>query len=82
MFAGQEGLSEFYVQYLKTLGEIIRPHIKNFAINPDFFEDYTVYLTDQRDDSIDPVPLLLGEKINTSTSDAGRDHQEFTELHH
>ncbi len=63
---GQEGLSEFYVQYLKTLGEIIRPHIKNFAINPDFFEDYTVYVTDRRDDSIDPVPLLLGEKINTS----------------
>ena len=67
LFAGQEGLSEFYVQYLKTLGEIIRPHIKNFAINPDFFEDYTVYVTDRRDDSIDPVPLLLGEKINTST---------------
>lgn len=50
LFAGQEGLSEFYVQYLKTLGEIIRPHIKNFAINPDFFEDYSVYVTDRRDD--------------------------------
>jgi hypothetical protein len=66
LFAGQEGLSEFYVQYLKTLGEIIRPHIKNFAINPDFFEDYTVYMTDRRDDSIDPVPLLIGEKTNIS----------------
>jgi hypothetical protein len=66
LFAGQEGLSEFYVQYLKTLGEIIKPHIKNFAINPDFFEDYTVYVTDHRDDSIDPLPLLLGEKITTS----------------
>lgn len=66
LFAGQEGLSEFYVQYLKTLGEIIRPHIKNFAINPDFFEDYTVYMTNRRDDSIDPVPLLIGEKTNIS----------------
>ena len=66
LFAGQEGLSEFYVQYLKTLGEIIRPHIKNFAINPDFFEDYSVYVTDHRDDTIDPVPLLLGEKTNIS----------------
>ena len=66
LFAGQEGLSEFYVQYLKTLGEIIKPHIKNFAINPDFFEDYTVYVTDRRDDSIDPVPLLIGEKTTTS----------------
>ena len=66
LFAGQEGLSEFYVQYLKTLGEIIKPHIKNFAINPEFFEDYTVYVTDHRDDSIDPVPLLIGEKTNIS----------------
>ena len=66
LFAGQEGLSEFYVQYLKTLGEIIKPHIKNFAINPDFYEDYTVYVTDHRDDSIDPIPLLIGEKTNIS----------------
>jgi hypothetical protein len=64
LFAGQEGLSEFYVQYLKTLGEIIRPHIRNFAIDPDFYEDYSVYVTDKRDDSIDPVALLLGEKTN------------------
>jgi len=66
LFAGQEGLSDFYVQYLKTLGEIIRPHIRNFAIHPDFFEDYTVYVTDRRDDTIDPVPLLVGEKTTFS----------------
>jgi len=66
LFAGQEGLADFFLQYLKTLGEIIRPHIKNFAINPDFFEDYTVYVTDRRDDSIDPITLLIGERINIS----------------
>ena len=66
LFAGQEGLADFFLQYLKTLGEIIRPHIKNFAINPDFFEDYTVYVTDRRDDSVDPVTLLIGERINIS----------------
>jgi hypothetical protein len=66
LFAGQEGLSEYYVQYLKTLGEIIKPHIKNFAIDPEFFEDYTIYVTDRRDDSIDPVPLLTGEKAKIS----------------
>jgi hypothetical protein len=66
LFAGQEGLAEFYVQYLKTLGEIIRPHIKGFAINPDFYEDYSIYVTDHRDDSIDPVALLIGEKTNIS----------------
>jgi len=66
LFAGQEGLAEFYVQYLKTLGEIIRPHIKNFAINPEFFEDYSVYVTDRRDDTIDPVPLLISERAKVS----------------
>jgi hypothetical protein len=55
LFAGQEGLAGFYVQCLNTLGEIIRPHIRDFGINPDFFEDYSVYITDQRDDTIDPV---------------------------
>ncbi|MGB8890607.1 MAG: hypothetical protein WCC86_00925, partial [Methanoregula sp.] len=51
LFAGQEGLSDFFLQYLSTLGEIIKPHIKNFAIDPDFYEDYTIYVTDRRDDS-------------------------------
>jgi hypothetical protein len=66
LFAGQQGLSDFYVQYLTTLAEIIRPHIKNFAINPEFFEDYTVYVTNKRDDSVDPVPLLIGERTTIS----------------
>lgn len=66
LFAGQEGLSDFYIQYLRTLGEIIRPHIRGFAFNPDFYEDYSIYVTDHRDDSIDPVPLLVGEKATFS----------------
>lgn len=66
LFADQEGLSDYFVQYLKTLGEIIRPHIRNFAVNPDFYEDYTIYITSQREDSIDPVPLLVGERIDLS----------------
>jgi len=66
LFAGQEGLSDSFVQYLKTLGEIIRPHIRQFAIDPDFYEDYTVYVTDRRDDSFDPVPLMIGERTEVS----------------
>ena len=66
LFAGQEGLSDSFVEYLRTLGEIIRPHIRHFAIDPDFFEDYTVYVTDRRDDSLDPVPLLIGERTEVS----------------
>ncbi|MFA5221813.1 MAG: hypothetical protein WC391_05975 [Methanoregula sp.] len=66
LFAGQEGLSEYYEQYLKTLTEIIRPHIRNFAVKFDFFEDYTVYITDQKNDSVNPVPLLLGDRAAIS----------------
>ena len=66
-FAGQEGLSEFFIQYLTTLGEIIRPHIRNFAIDTDFYEDYTIYVTDRRDDTIDPVPLLLADRTRVSS---------------
>ena len=66
LFAGQEGLSDSFVQYLRTLGEIIRPHIKHFAIDPDFYEDYTVYVTDRRDDSVDPIPLMIGERTEVS----------------
>ena len=67
LFAGQEGLGDIYVQYLRTLGEIIKPHIRTFSLDPDFYEDYTVYVTDYHDDSIDPVPLLIGERTNISS---------------
>jgi hypothetical protein len=65
-FAGQEGLAPCFVQYLTTLGQIMRPHIRNFAINPEFFEDYTVYTMDRREEGFDPVPLLVGERGNFS----------------
>lgn len=66
LFAGQEGLSDYYIQYLRTLSEIVRPHIRNFSITPEFYEDYTIYVTDRRDEAVDPVPLLIGEKVKIS----------------
>ena len=66
LFAGQEGLSDYYLQYLHTLSEIVRPHIKNFTITPEFYGDYTIYIADRRDEAMDPVPLLIGEKVETS----------------
>jgi hypothetical protein len=62
LFPHQEGLAEYFVQYLMTLATLVRPHIRGFAINPDFFEDYTIYISDRRDDAFDPVPLILGER--------------------
>jgi hypothetical protein len=66
VFSGGDALSEIFVQYLKTLGEIVKPHIRNFAIDPDFFEDYSIYITDCREEGIDPVPLLIGERVTVS----------------
>ncbi|MDD1676108.1 MAG: hypothetical protein LUQ40_00045, partial [Methanomicrobiales archaeon] len=65
-FSGQIGLSGYFEQNLTTLLDIIRPHIRSFAIDPGFFEDYTVYMTDRRDSTIDPVPLLAGERADIS----------------
>jgi hypothetical protein len=62
LFPHQEGLSDYFAQYLITLSELIRPHIRAFSINPDFYENYTVFVSARRDDSFDPVPLLLGER--------------------
>ena len=62
LFPHQEGLSDYFVKYLMTLGELIRPHIRNFALNPDFYEDYTIFIAGSRDDSFDPVPLILGDR--------------------
>ncbi|HOX34445.1 MAG TPA: hypothetical protein P5217_04260 [Methanoregulaceae archaeon] len=62
LFPHQEGLADYFVRYLMTLAELIRPHIRDFALNPDFFEDYTIYATGKRDDTFDPVPLMLNER--------------------
>jgi hypothetical protein len=62
LFSEQKGLGDYFVRYLTQLSDQIKPHIKNFSIDPDFFEDYTIYLTDLRDDALDPVTLLTGER--------------------
>jgi len=35
-FAGQEGLSDFFIQYLNTLGEIIKPPHQELRRGPGF----------------------------------------------
>jgi hypothetical protein len=68
LFPHQEGLSGYFVQYLTTLSELIRPHIKDFTLNPDFYEDYTVYNPGLRDDRFDPLPLLLNDRTPIAPS--------------
>ncbi|MCQ6962033.1 hypothetical protein [Methanolobus chelungpuianus] len=81
LFAGQEGLSDLFLTHLNTLADILRPRSRGFALNPDFFEDYTVYLMDWMDASIDPIPLLAGEKREFSPQmieEIFRDSQSYT----
>ncbi|MDW7732159.1 MAG: hypothetical protein SCH66_06985 [Methanolobus sp.] len=59
-------MGDLFLSHLNTLANILKPHIRGFALSPDFFEDYTIYLMDWMDGSIEPVPLLAGEKRNFS----------------
>ncbi|MDD1678178.1 MAG: hypothetical protein LUO93_03210 [Methanomicrobiales archaeon] len=66
LFSEQKGLTEYFLRYLNHLTELVKPHIRNFAIEPEFYEDYTIYLSDKKDESFDPVLLLIGERVSLS----------------
>lgn len=67
LFAGHEGLSDLFTTYLKNLGEILGPHLSDLSIESGFFEDYTIYITDVIDETIDTAVLMSGERTNFST---------------
>ena len=66
LFAGQECLSDLFHTYLKNIGEILNPYLTDLSIESEFYEDYTIYVTDKIDESIDPAVLLSGERTNFS----------------
>lgn len=68
LFAGQEGLADTFHAYAGTLGELLAPHIRDLALDPDFFEDYTIFVTDRCDDTLDPGVLMLGERVTDLSS--------------
>jgi hypothetical protein len=66
LFSEQKGLTDYFMQFLHRLTDLVKPHIKNFAIDPEFYEDYTIYISDIYDASKDPIPLLAGERTSIS----------------
>lgn len=66
LFAEQKGLEKHFLTYFDKLNSILKPYVRNFSFDPEFFEDYTVYITDHLDSSIDPAILLAGEKKDLS----------------
>jgi len=65
-FAGQAGFDSIFdrtVQYLQTL---MQPGLDRCALDPGFYEDYTIYCITDSEELPDPVPLLMGEKMDLS----------------
>ncbi len=60
-FAGHEGLNQAFAITLDRIREILSPLLEEFSIDPEFFEDYTIYVADRNDPVLDPLVVLLGE---------------------
>lgn len=65
-FSGQRGLERIFARVLKYLQEILQPGLGSLEIDPEFYEDYTIYRITKPDELPDPVPLLMGERVDFS----------------
>ncbi|MDD3365418.1 MAG: hypothetical protein PHZ03_10590 [Syntrophomonas sp.] len=65
-FSGQRGLDGIYIQTLKYLQKLLQPGLDSLEIDPQFYEDYTIYRITHNDQLPDPMPLLMGERIEFS----------------
>lgn len=65
-YSGQRGLDGIYTQTLKHLQKLLQPGLESLEIDPQFYEDYTIYRITHPDQLPDPVPLLMGERIDFS----------------
>lgn len=65
-YAGHEGLSAYFENALNELVKILSAPLGVRPLDPDFYDDYTIFLADRQDPAIDPVAILLGEKADFS----------------
>jgi hypothetical protein len=65
-FAGHDGLDPHFSAALKQVRAILSPIIGNRSIDEEFYDDYTIYLSERLDENVDPVALLLGESADFS----------------
>ncbi|MBN2733268.1 MAG: hypothetical protein JXQ82_00205 [Methanomicrobiaceae archaeon] len=65
--ASNDHLSDIFSGYISYISETLGKLIADFKYDPEFFEDYTIYVTDTTEISGDPVILLMGEKAEFST---------------
>ncbi|HPH35394.1 MAG TPA: hypothetical protein PLU94_07885 [Methanoregulaceae archaeon] len=65
-FSGNGVLDPHFSAALQQVRAILAPNVGDRSIDEDFYDDYTIYLSERLDESIDPVALLLGEKEDFS----------------
>ena len=65
-FTGHDGLDPHFSAALRQVRAILSPIVGDRSIDQDFYDDYTIYLSERLDESVDPVALLLGEKEDFS----------------
>jgi len=65
-FSGNGVLDPHFSAALQQVRAILAPIVGDRSIDEDFYDDYTIYLSERLDESIDPVALLLGEKEDFS----------------
>lgn len=66
LFAGQEGLDDIFSAGIKTIHNIIRPYLAVLSIDPQCYEDYNIFHITEAIQLPDPLPLLMGEKMDFS----------------
>lgn len=65
-FTGHDGLDPLFTAALQQVRAILSPIVGDRSIDQDFYDDYTIYVSERLDESVDPVALLLGEKEDFS----------------
>lgn len=66
-FAKEDVISdEMFINTLSIIAERLKPLLKGFSYDSDFYEDYKIYLTDSVRIQGDTVALLMGEKADYS----------------
>lgn len=64
--ADQGIYDQIYARSLEYLKQLLKPRLELNGIDEDFYEDYNIYCISRADELYDPVPLLMGERVNFS----------------
>ncbi|MEQ8236757.1 MAG: hypothetical protein ABRQ23_08275 [Syntrophomonadaceae bacterium] len=64
--ADQGIYDQIYARSVEYLKQLLKPRLDLKGIDVDFYEDYNIYCINRADELSDPVPLLMGERVDFS----------------